>query len=248
MKKYIQFSPLVLALCAAPLLTSCDEDDDSPTNGSEAPEAQEPVFGTVTDRDGNEYTTVSLGDYEWMAENLRTAPVTGLAKCYDDEEANCEAYGLLYTLEAVMENETADLSSFPVPTVQGICPDGWRLPNRDDYGFLPETKPSGFWNANELKADSDLWFGSGAGNNASGFSALPGGMASVNEVGDFSFFEIEQQFAAWFVTTPDPAVPQFGRFSLVAGSSSFGAGAYQDGLNQTDPNAMAHSCRCVRDL
>ncbi len=60
MKRSLLIFPLVLLAGFLLLLGSCskDEDDDKVI--------------TVTDQDGNEYCTVTIGSQVWMAENLRT--------------------------------------------------------------------------------------------------------------------------------------------------------------------------------
>lgn len=234
--------------CTAALLISCASDDDGP---EEPVEEEEDVlqFGTVTDRDGNIYTTVVLGGHEWMTENLRTALITGLANCYNDEDDNCGYYGSLYTLTAVMEGETSSTgASGVVLPVQGICPEGWRLPTREDWEALPASRSAGEWNADDLKSESELWTAGGSGTNASGFGALPGGLAQVNDAGDFNYLQEGQRAAFWSVTSPNSDSPQFGFFGLSAEDDAFEIMDYQSGLNQIDPDSRAHSCRCLRDL
>lgn len=105
--------------------------------------------GTVTDADGNVYTTVKIGDTWWMTENLRTKhfqngdsisiypetylntsgqPVTGGSKydycvhyTYPNRNAdNVAVYGLNYTWSAVFDT-------------RNICPVGWTVPDSADW-------------------------------------------------------------------------------------------------------------------
>ena len=83
----------ILIACSCPVLMSCESDDDGPEKPGQEEENEEPEFGTLTDDYGNTYTTVVLGGQEWMAENLRTVNITGLANCYDGEVENCDLFG-----------------------------------------------------------------------------------------------------------------------------------------------------------
>ena len=72
MKRELNFIALAALLV---LTTACGTSSDDPIPS--APTIQEPtgtktpIFGTVTDIDGNTYQTVTLGTQTWMAENLR---------------------------------------------------------------------------------------------------------------------------------------------------------------------------------
>ena len=104
--------------------------------------------GTLTDsRDGQTYKTVTIGTQTWMAENLNYESRTSM--CYDDAMNNCMIYGRLY-----QQVEAFD-----------ICPDGWRLPSRQE--------------AEELLIN-DVSALLASGTNTTGFSALLGGSSNGN--------------------------------------------------------------------
>ncbi len=105
---------------------------------------------TVTDIDGNTYTTIQLGCQCWMRENLRTthyADGTSVpidtSKCSDYEpylyypnydKRNVPVYGYLYNWSAVMGKESP--SDANPSGVQGICPDGWHVPSMLEFHEL----------------------------------------------------------------------------------------------------------------
>lgn len=64
-------------------LSSCSDDDDSP---SVAPSAS----GVVQDMDGNEYHWVRIGNLDWMTDNLRCGtPSTKMLIMINGEDAAC---------------------------------------------------------------------------------------------------------------------------------------------------------------
>lgn len=152
---------------------------------------------TVTDIDGNIYSTIQIGNQVWMAENLRVAhyrnsdPIpnitnngdwgslsTGAYGVYDNDESNADPYGYLY-------------NGYAVDDSRNIAPEGWHVPTDAEWKELEmslgmsqsEADDTGWRGTNEgskLASNAELWssgileddseFGS------SGFNALPCGL------------------------------------------------------------------------
>lgn len=164
---------------------------------------------TVTDIDGNVYTTEQIGEQCWMKENLRTTHTSqGIPiPAFDDpnQDVNMSIqYGRLYPWVVAMNGENYSDS---IPSgVQGICPDGWHIPSDAEWkkleifaGMDPViAQDSGYRSNIAVKlCDSIGWafsdtFGA-AGNmnapfrNETGFSALAAGdgIAFFSEVAVF---------------------------------------------------------------
>ena len=85
--------------------------------------------------EGVTYPTLRIGGRLWMAGNLRCQPAT-LTQEIDywyplsgfGVSSGC---GLLYTCTAALGGETADTTP-----VQGICPDGWHIPDTEELAAL----------------------------------------------------------------------------------------------------------------
>jgi len=97
---------------------------------------------TLKDVDRNVYATVVIGSQTWMAENLKTTKLndgTGILRaennslweattspgyCYydNDKETYEPIYEAIYNWYAVNTNK--------------LCPEGWRIPNEDDWFAL----------------------------------------------------------------------------------------------------------------
>ena len=104
-----------------------------------------PGADTVTDCDGNSYTTVQIGQQCWMKENLRTthfnngtaipAGYTSETIAYRyapfDDENSVPIYGYLYNWPVV--NSSCDTNP---GNVQGICPVGWHIPSNAEWEQL----------------------------------------------------------------------------------------------------------------
>ncbi|MBR4705430.1 MAG: hypothetical protein IKP02_07535 [Paludibacteraceae bacterium] len=131
MKNQIRLLWVTLALVA---FAACSDDNSiGPHNYT---------VGSFTDeRDGETYRTVEIGNQEWMTENLRYNAKGSV--CFDYGNANCKIYGRLYRWSIAMDSSetvpcgdgvTCDLAdSLTQPHVQGVCPNGWRLPTYSDW-------------------------------------------------------------------------------------------------------------------
>ena len=146
-----------------------------------------PGVPTVTDHEGNVYTTVKIGNQCWMRENMRTTHYadgveipagsdtsTTIAFRYNpnNNSDNVANYGYLYNWPAVMHG--AGSSSANPSGVQGICPTGWHLPSYDEWNTLLTALNDSSATGTKLKSQSG-WNDNGNGTNVSGFSALPAG-------------------------------------------------------------------------
>ena len=136
-----------------PLSSSSVEDasessSSSPAGVSSSSSVQNPSgisFGTMKDsRDGQEYKTVRIGNQVWMAENLNYAAEG--SRCYGDDKKNCEKYGRLYNWDIALDTTSegcgvnfnrCTLKSDFYPR-QGVCPDGWHLPDLGEWDDLIE--------------------------------------------------------------------------------------------------------------
>jgi uncharacterized protein (TIGR02145 family) len=145
-------------------------------------------YGTMTDQEGTEYKTITIGTQEWMAENLNTSTyVNGDALLTDldgdawfttssgaysyhnyDSSVACP-YGKLYNWYAVSDSRQ-------------LCPNEWHVATDEDFTILTDylgglsiaggkmrtignsETGSGLWNAPNIDAT-----------NSSGFSAVPAG-------------------------------------------------------------------------
>jgi uncharacterized protein (TIGR02145 family) len=102
--------------------------------------------GTVTDIDGNVYSTIGIGNKMWMAENLKVTKFsdgTAIPNITDDTEwmnANHGAYSIRnfddvdeISTENEMKNAYGILYNWKAATdPKGLCPTGWRLPTHDE--------------------------------------------------------------------------------------------------------------------
>jgi uncharacterized protein (TIGR02145 family) len=144
-----------------------------------------PEFGTVEDREGNEYETVKIGDRWWMAENLRNTtrkdgrPVLERAdwpswnpsmppefdyasfSYYLNEPENEIRYGMLYNIHAILGC---------------LCPEGWEVPFVKDFVEMGEELGGAYLAGPKLKRRGSWNEPAFYSTNEAGFNAKPGGM------------------------------------------------------------------------
>ena len=169
---------------------------------------------SVTDVDGNEYNTVTIGTQLWMKENLKvsrynngdlinttnfpTADISGESTpryqwAYAGVESNVSSYGRLYTWYAINDN-------------RNICPVGWHVPTDPDWeklalyisdhnGGYSKQEDDWFYVGGKLKSKAG-WNNGGNGTDSYDFSALPAGGRAI----DGLFVNLGDQSIWWSKT------------------------------------------------
>ena len=132
-----------------------------------------PQCPDAIDCEGNIYAGIRIGCDCWTQRNLESSKysdctdipdVMGYASLLHPDTANNIAiFGRLYTFEAAVRDSADNGHGH----IQGICPEGWYLPTPEKYESLNE------YGTEALR--SPLYWIIGAGNNSTGFSALPAG-------------------------------------------------------------------------
>jgi uncharacterized protein (TIGR02145 family) len=166
MKTTKKFGYYAFALLGATVLlfSSCNKDDEQPN--------------TVTDIDGNEYKTVTIGSQVWMAENLKTTKyntgtsIPNVAINTDWSNLTSGAYAWYQNNETSYKSEYGGMYNWYAVNTGSLCPTGWRVPTDADWTQLTDFVGSN--PGTKLKAKSG-WVDSGNGTDDYGFSALPGG-------------------------------------------------------------------------
>ena len=154
-------------------------------------------------RDGQayNYVTVDVGGETqvWMAQNLNYGVnLKGASYCsVDDGNGECDEYGRLYDWwsAANVALEDANMSAPTLERIyQGICPEGWHLPNSYELEqlFYHYAMVSGITGASsDIFRSKTGWSATGQDNNGTdelGLNFVPSGTiqgTSSNGVGDF---------------------------------------------------------------
>jgi uncharacterized protein (TIGR02145 family)/uncharacterized repeat protein (TIGR02543 family) len=154
------------------------------------------TYGTQT------YGVVTIKDRKWMAENLNYQPTSGNSWCYSNSTDSCAKYGRLYdwtTAMGIDESYTAKTwTGFDFPH-QGICPDGWHLPNKVELDTLAAYAGGSSVAGEKLKMKSG-WGNNGNGTDNFGFSGHPGGQKQYNNL---SFVSVGY-IGKWWSSTGGP--------------------------------------------
>ncbi len=199
-------------------------------------------YGSMTDYDGNTYTTVRIGNQWWMMENLKVThyrngdPIpTGYtntewanleigAYCnYNNNEALVSTYGRLYNWYALNDN-------------RNIAPEGWHVPSDAEWQILVNFVGGVAVAADKLRETGTThWLSNTAGvTNEFGFTALPGGFRYSTGAG---YDDLGSYDANW-TSTPN-------------GSGAAWTwcidGAWPDIHNYSYGKATGASIRCVKN-
>ncbi len=182
---------------------------------------------------GKIYNTVQIGTQCWLKENLDIGSLipgtvnqsnNGLLEkyCYQDDPANCDVYGGLYTWNEAMKY-------LPSKNLHGICPSGWHIPTSIEYNTLVAYVKN---DANALKAVGQ-GTGSYAGTNTSGFTGMLAGSRGTG--GHYTHRNVYEFL--WNSTDYDNV---FAFVHVLDYSSG-------DVISHTNGKEAAFSVRCIKD-
>jgi len=172
------------------------------------------IEGAVTDIDGNVYQTITIGNQEWMIENLKVThyrngdPIptghnnsdwtnlsTGAYCVFENDPANAALYGNLYNWYAVDDPRE-------------IAPVGWHIPTDGEiielemYLGMSEIEANDFGSrgtneGSKLAGEADLWQDGALENNTyfgtSGLNWFPGGYRYYAD-GIYSYMGLHSYF------------------------------------------------------
>lgn len=205
----------------------------------------------VTDIDGNIYEIVTIGNQTWMAEDLKTTkyadgtPITNVetdtewgnlgsnntdkAYCFYDNNENSD-YGALYTWAAATNGVV-----FTTTDVQGVCPDGWHLPNSSEWDELGAYLGYDVAGGKLKEEGTSHWETPNEGStNSTGFTALPGGFRNA----DGSFAELTR-LAFWWTSSEETPPDYSYTWYLNNSATSI--------MDKSEVKSMGLSVRCVLD-
>ena len=164
---------------------------------------------TVSDIDGNVYTTVIIGKQAWLVENLKTTRyrngdiipnvvdsiewknlLTGAQCSYHNDQSNYYTYGNLYNWYVVNDPRS-------------ICPKGWHVPSDAEWGALTTSLGGLAVSGGKMKQEgTTLWNPPNTGaTNLSGFTALPSGRRRATEFMNHADFEFMGTAGRWWSST-----------------------------------------------
>lgn len=180
--------------------------------------------------DGNVYKTIKIGDQWWMAKNLRVThdPQGKKIKSYvfKNDSTNEAIYGLFYSWDVAM-NGSAQKKA------QSIAPDGWHIPDDEDWNQLFEYLGGVSVAGGKMKEEgTEHWHSPNTGaTNESGFAGLPAGCYSM---GMFEGLGVGTHYLSSTGSGSKTSVP-----SLHSESAEL--------LRFEVPKTFFHSIRCVKD-
>ena len=200
---------------------------------------------TVSDIDGNIYPVVTIKNHHWMAENLKTTryrngDIIGTTTpatlditteinpkyqwAYDGNENNVVVYGRLYTWYAINDS-------------RNVCPIGWHVSSDAEWTDLVSGWPANLAAAYLREPGTTHWKNDIGASNSTGFTALPGGLRSLNQ------FENITDWGDWWCSTEFTSdVTQAIQRVMVSGDVY---STYV--LSGVWPKSVGLSIRCVKD-
>ena len=143
---------------------------------------------TVTDADGNIYSTVTIGNQVWMGENLRTTKFSNndpIAMVLDSAQWPVQAAAAYcyYNNDSSFVNPYGNLYNwYTVNDARNVCPTGYHVPTAAEWADMVSFLGGETVAGGKLKEQGfSHWLSPNTGaDNSSNFTALPSGWRANN--------------------------------------------------------------------
>ena len=200
---------------------------------------------TMTDKDNNTYSTVSIGAQCWTTTNLKVTQ-------YDDGSLIGDSTTSTWGTALIGARTGYDVSVVPLTDYVGtfgylynwyavndprkLCPAGWHVPTDAEWTtletYLNTVAPTGSV-GDKMKSNNAALWTINTGTNTSGFSALPGGFRSNNG----TFNNITTLALFWSATQNGTSQALY-RYMINSNG---------DVTNGNNDKSLGASVRCLRD-
>ena len=205
---------------------------------------------TVTDVDGNIYSTAVIGDYRWMTENLKSTRFSDGSEipCIKDQWTWLRSYTAAYCYYQNNENYADTLGflyNWYAVNSGKLCPAGWRVPSDKEWmqieGIADTKYEAGdsIWDKRGLRGfdagqrlrSVNGWRKGIPGTDGLGFSGLPGGERLTRFfAGGTSGF--------WWTSSEASSASAYYRCLIYS---------FETVARDTHPKRMGFSVRCIKD-
>jgi uncharacterized protein (TIGR02145 family) len=249
-KKYHYWILPIIAIGFVLIFTnSCKKDDNNnpgnPTNGKTTAVFNSQLsYGTMTDQDRNTYKTIKIGTQTWMAENLRTTK-------YRNGEAITEVSGRAYWISLNTNGAYCNYKNtmnydtiatygrlynwYAVKDIRNIAPTGWHVASDAEWSTLTTYLGGESVAGSKLKETGTThWLGPNSASNASGFTALPGGVCGAD--GEFNLIKVN---GIWWTSVEGGIEDSVWGRDMNSGSSIYS-------FTNNNKN-FGYSVRCLKD-
>jgi uncharacterized protein (TIGR02145 family) len=208
---------------------------------------------TVMDIDGNIYTTVMIGEQEWMVENLKTTryidgtPIPNVTDVTEWRHIDASAYVWQNNDSSNKDTYGALYNWWSVGSRSDLCPAGWRVASEDDWQTLESfagmthdqiqgTAMRGTNEGGKLKeAGTQNWINPNEGaTNEFGFTVVPGGRRESDGV----FLGLTSGGTIWTSTETSFSSAYYRHFAT---------GSSQIGRNPNGEKKFGLAVRCIRN-
>ncbi len=139
------------------------------------------VGSSISDKDGNTYKTVQIGNQTWMAENLNTSKYndgTTIENITDNSAWINTSNGAwcYYNNNANLSGLTGKLYNWYAVNTSKLCPTSWHVPSDDEWSVLVNYLGGENVAGGKLKqTGTSKWISPNYAGNETGFNAVPSG-------------------------------------------------------------------------